>query len=94
MQGGGKMDGGVQQDSSSLVSTGGHFSASARLTVTPASLCWTRRVQTPTGDRPCPAPGAHLDSVAHVVQHAVVDGLADVAHRPLGVGRSDDLVRA
>lgn len=36
----------------------------------------------------------HLDSVAHVVQHAVVDGLADVAHGPLGVGGSDDLVRA
>lgn len=32
--------------------------------------------------------------MAHVVQHAVVDGLADVAHRPLGVGGSDDLVRA
>jgi len=37
---------------------------------------------------------AHLDPVAHVVQHAVVDGLADVAHRPLGVGGRDDLVRA
>lgn len=32
--------------------------------------------------------------MAHVVQHAVVDGLADVAHRPLWVGGSDDLVRA
>lgn len=36
----------------------------------------------------------HLDSVAHVVQHAVVDGLADVAHRPLGIGWGDDLVCA
>lgn len=36
----------------------------------------------------------HLDSVAHVVQHAVVDGLADVAHRPLRVGGGNDLVRA
>lgn len=32
--------------------------------------------------------------MAHVVQHAVVDGLADVAHRPLRVGGSNDLVRA
>lgn len=36
----------------------------------------------------------HLDSVAHVVQHAVVDGLADVAHGPLGIGGGNDLVRA
>lgn len=36
----------------------------------------------------------HLDSMAHVIQHAVVDGLADVAHGPLGIGRGDDLVRA
>lgn len=36
----------------------------------------------------------HLDSVAHVVQQAVVDGLADVADRPLGIGRGDDLVCA
>lgn len=43
---------------------------------------------------PALAPAPHLHSVAHVVQHAVVDGLADVAHRPLGVGGSDDLVRA
>lgn len=32
--------------------------------------------------------------MAHVVQQAVVDGLADVAHGPLGVGGRDDLVRA
>lgn len=32
--------------------------------------------------------------MAHVIQHAVVDGLADVAHGPLGIGRGDDLVRA
>lgn len=32
--------------------------------------------------------------MAHVVQHAVVDGLADVAHRPLGIGWGDDLVCA
>lgn len=36
----------------------------------------------------------HLDSVAHVVKHAVVDGLANVAHRPLRIGRGDDLVCA
>lgn len=36
----------------------------------------------------------HLDSVAHVVQQAVVDGLADVADGPLGVGGGDDFVRA
>lgn len=36
----------------------------------------------------------HLHAVAHVVQHAVVDGLADVAHRPLGIGWGDDLVCA
>lgn len=40
------------------------------------------------------AGGEHLHAVAHVVQQAVVDGLADVAHGPLGVGRGDDLVRA
>jgi len=38
--------------------------------------------------------GEHLDSVTHVVQEAVVDGLADVAHGPLGVCRGDDLVCA
>ena len=32
--------------------------------------------------------------MAHVVQHVVVDGLADVAHGPLDVGRRDDLVGA
>lgn len=32
--------------------------------------------------------------MAHVVQHAVVDGLADVAHGPLGIGGGNDLVRA
>lgn len=36
----------------------------------------------------------HLDSMAHVVQQAVVDGLADVADGPLGVGRGDDFVCA
>lgn len=32
--------------------------------------------------------------MTHVVQQAVVDGLADVADGPLGVGGGDDLVRA
>lgn len=32
--------------------------------------------------------------MAHVIQHAVVDGLADVAHGPLRIGRGDDFVRA
>lgn len=32
--------------------------------------------------------------MAHVVQHAVVDGLADVAHGSLGVGGGNDLVCA
>lgn len=36
----------------------------------------------------------HLDSVSRVIQHAIVNGLPDVAHRPLQVGRSDDLMRA
>lgn len=36
----------------------------------------------------------YLHSVSYVVQQAVVDRLADVAHRPLGIGRSDDLVCA
>ena len=31
--------------------------------------------------------------MTHVVQGVVVDGLADVAHRPLRVGGGDDLVR-
>ena len=35
---------------------------------------------------------AHLDPVAHIVQHVVVDGLPDVSDRPLHVGRGDDLV--
>lgn len=32
--------------------------------------------------------------MAHVVQQAVVDRFANVAHGPLGVGRGDDLVSA
>lgn len=36
----------------------------------------------------------HLNSMTHVVQQAVVDGLADVADGPLGVGGGDDLVCA
>lgn len=32
--------------------------------------------------------------MSYVVQQAIVDRLADVAHGPLGIGRSDDLVRA
>lgn len=32
--------------------------------------------------------------MAHVVKHAVVDGLANVAHRPFGIGGGDDLVCA
>lgn len=36
----------------------------------------------------------HLDPVTHVVQQAIVDGLADVADGPLLIGRGDDLVRA
>lgn len=32
--------------------------------------------------------------MAHVVQHAVVDGLSNVADRPLWVGGGDDLVCA
>lgn len=36
----------------------------------------------------------YLDSMTHVVQHAVVDRLADVAHGPLGIGWGNDLVRA
>lgn len=34
----------------------------------------------------------HLDSVADVVQHVVVDGLPDVPDGTLHVGRGDDLV--
>lgn len=36
----------------------------------------------------------NLDPVTHVVQHAVVDGLTDVTHGPLRIGRGDDFVRA
>lgn len=36
----------------------------------------------------------YLNAVSYVVQQAVVDGLADVAHGPLGISRGDDLVRA
>lgn len=32
--------------------------------------------------------------MSDVVQHAVVDGLPDIAHRSLRVARSDDLMRA
>lgn len=37
---------------------------------------------------------SYFDAVAHVVQQCVVDGLANVAHRPLHVARGDDLVGA
>lgn len=30
--------------------------------------------------------------MAHIIQNVVVDGLPDVSHRPLHVGRSDDLM--
>ena len=37
---------------------------------------------------------SHLDSVPDVVEHVEVDGFPDEAHRPLRIGRSDDLMRA
>lgn len=37
---------------------------------------------------------AYLHAMPHVIQYAVVNGFADVAHRPLWIGRSDDLVCA
>lgn len=37
---------------------------------------------------------SHLDSMSDVIQHAVVDGLPDVAHRPLRIGRGNDFMRA
>lgn len=30
--------------------------------------------------------------MAHIIQYCEVDGLPDVPHRPLNVGRSDDLM--
>lgn len=36
----------------------------------------------------------YLHAMSYIVQKAVVDRLADIAHRPLGIGWSDDLVRA
>ena len=48
---------------------------------------------TPT-QRGAPTVPAYLHAVPHVVQHAVVNGLADVAHWPLRIGWGDDLVCA
>lgn len=39
-----------------------------------------------------PPQNHHLDSVADVVQHVVVDGLPDVPDGALHVGRGDDLM--
>lgn len=36
----------------------------------------------------------YLHAMSYVIQQAVVDRLADIAHRPLGIGWSDDLVCA
>ncbi len=34
----------------------------------------------------------YLYSMAHIIQYCEVEGLPDVPHRPLNVGRSDDLM--
>ena len=37
---------------------------------------------------------SYFDTVSHIIQQCVVDGLSNVAHRPLHVARGDDLVGA
>lgn len=37
---------------------------------------------------------SYFDTVSHIIQQGVVDGLPDVAHRPLHVSWGDDLVSA
>lgn len=71
------------------------LSATKRLMITHSSTK-TRRttiIRNPVGNHQCPT-APYLDSMAHVIQQAVVNWLADVAHRPLWIGRSNDLVRA
>lgn len=37
---------------------------------------------------------SYFDAVSHIVQQRVVDGLSNIAHRPLHVTRGNDLVGA
>lgn len=37
---------------------------------------------------------SYFDTVSHIIKQCVVDGLSNVAHRPLHVTRGDDLVGA
>lgn len=37
---------------------------------------------------------SYLDTVSHIIQQRVVDGLSNVAHRSLHIARGDDLVCA
>lgn len=37
---------------------------------------------------------SYLDTVSHIIQQCVIDGLSNVAHRPLHVAGGNDLVGA